>query len=310
MRTQPHAEGRWRRTALLLAVALAWVPCSAGAAGLFFDDFSHHSPAALQAAGWTLRSKPGHPGVPGAAWSAEGLSLVAAPDAGAKSNRLLRLDAATNGTAPGTQQAQLCHARKFWRGTYAARVRFQDAPVSGAAGDPVVMAFYAVSPLAHDLDPQFSEIDFEYLPHGGWGSAKTRLYGISWHTVQIEPWRAFNQAGEAFGSHDGWRLLTMEVTDTTVRHRVDGRLINEARGRHVPVAPMALAFSLWFSPGGLLPASNEPRRYRMEVDWVLHAAGRVLSPAQVQAEVRRLRAAGTAFTDSVPASGLASGCDL
>lgn len=294
----------------LVTIVLALGCAMAQAAGLFFDDFSHADREALVGAGWTLRTGAGHPGVPGAAWRADAVSLH--DDPAGPGNRLLRLTARTDGTPAGTVQAQLCHARKLLAGTYAARVRFSDEPVEGQDGDPVVQAFYAVAPLRHDFDPQFSEIDWEYLPNGGWGSERTRLYAISWQTARIEPWQAHNSAHEAFGSHAGWRTLVMQVAGGKARHFLDGRRLIEHTGRNVPVVPMAIAFSLWFSPGALLPASPAPRVYRQDVDWVFHARGRVLSPAQVAAEVGALRRRGATAVDTVPAAAppLDSRCDF
>ena len=297
----------WR---VMAATGLAFASVGVHAAGVFFDDFSHADHTALASAGWTLRDAAGHPGVPGAAWRPDAISLV--DDPARKGNRLLRLTARTDGTPEGTVQAQLCHARKLLDGTYAARVRFSDAPVQGADGDPVVQTFYAVAPLRHDFDPDFSEIDWEYLPNGGWGSERTRLYAISWQTVRIEPWQAHNSAHEAFGSHAGWRTLVMQVAGGKVRHHLDGKLLVEHGGRNVPVVPMAIALNLWFSPAGLLPVSAVPRIYEQDVDWVFHARGRVLTPAQVDAEVRSLRRRGTTHADTVPAANppLVSRCDF
>jgi hypothetical protein len=299
-----------------IAALLTLAATGAHATGVFFDDFSHADHAALAAAGWTVRSGHGHPGVPGAAWRADAVRLLddATRGAGrhAARNRLLRLIARTDGTAPGTVQSQVCHARKVLHGTYAARVRFTDAPVQGGDGDPVVQSFYAVAPLRHDFDPEFSEIDWEYLPNGGWGSDSTRLYGISWQTVRVEPWQAHNQAHQEFGSHAGWRVLVMQVADGRTRHFLDGRLLATHGGRNVPVVPMAISFNLWFSPGGLLPASAVPRVWRQQVDWVFHARHTLLSPAQVEAEVQALRRAGVARHDTVPAAKppLASPCNF
>lgn len=295
---------------VFVAAWLAFASVAAHASGVFFDDFSHADHEALAAAGWTLRNAAGHPGVPGAAWRADAISLI--DDPAQKGNRLLRLAARTDGTPEGTVQAQLCHQRKLLDGTYAARVRFADTPVAGADGDPVVQTFYAIAPLRHDFDPEFSEIDWEYLPNGGWGNERTRLYAISWQTVRIEPWQAHNSAHEAFGSHAGWRTLVMQVAGGKARHFLDGKLLIEHSGRNVPVVPMGLAFNLWFSPAGLLPSSTQPRVYEQDVDWVFHARGRVLSPAQVSAEVQSLRRRGTAHVDTVPATDppLASRCDF
>ena len=302
------------KQSLLIATAasfLSYATAMAAPEPRFFDDFSHADTAALQAAGWLLRSGLGHPGVTGARWAPEAISLI--EDPAQRGNRLLRLTARTDGhDGPGTVQAQLCHQRKLLRGTYAARVRFSDTPVTGADGDPVVQTFYAVAPLKHAFDPEFSEVDWEYLPNGGWGSEKQRLYGISWQTVQLEPWTAHNSAHEEFRSFDGWHVLMMQVEEQQVRMFVDGRPVARHAGRNVPVVPMSIAFNLWFSPAGLLPAGGEPRVYAQDVDWVFHLAGRSLTPAQVDGEVRRLRRAGTAHIDTVPAPqpALESRCDF
>ena len=68
----------------------------------------------------------------------------------------------------------------------------------------------------------------------------------------------------------------------------------------------------WFSPGGLLPPSSAPRRYEMDVDWVLHQAERQLSPRQVRAQVQQLRRQGLARHDSLaaPEPALSSPCNL
>ena len=292
--------------ALLLA---AWVSLAADAApAVFFDDFSQPDAAALQASGWTPRSQAGHPGIEGAQWNPAGIRLVDDPERAG--NRLLRLRAATDGTGAGTEQAQLCHARKYLEGTYAARVRFSDAPVSGADGDPVIQTFYAVSPLRHDFDPEFSELDWEYLPNGGWGSEKPRLYGITWQTVQISPWRAYNQAHEEFRSLDGWHVLVVQVGGGRTRWFIDGRQVAEHGGRNYPVVPMAISFNLWFSPGATLPPGGVPRVYEQDVDWVFHAREQLLSPDAVLTAVQDYRRRGVAREDSVPASGLDSRCDI
>lgn len=272
-------------------------------ARLFFDDFGHRDSDALRAFGWVLREAPGHPGVPGARWAPDAVQLVDDPDDPRKpaGNRLLRLTARTDGTPQGTVQAQACHQRKALFGTYAARVRFSDQPASGADGDPVIQTFYAVAPLRFAFDPEFSEVDWEYLPNGGWGSPATRLYSVAWQTVQVEPWLAFNASRETDGSQAGWRTLVMQLAQGKSRWFIDGREVALHGGRNHPVVPMAISFNLWFSPGGLLPQSSQPRVWVQDIDWVLHAADEVLTPQAVQDTVRMLRGRGLQRFDSLPA---------
>jgi hypothetical protein len=300
---------------LALPAALAGcVAIDAGSAAapsqVFFDDFSYATPADMAAAGWQLRDGTGHPGLPGGRFGAEAISLQDDPQQ--PGNRVLRMTSRTDGTGPGTVQAQLCHQRKYLQGTYAARIRFSDAPRSGTDGDPVIESFYAVAPLAHAFDPDFSELDWEYLPNGGWGSDKTRLYGVAWQTVQIDPWEAHNSAHEEFGSFDGWHTLLMQVTRSAVHEFVDGREVAVHEGRNVPVSPMTLSFNLWFAVGGSLPAGGASRVYDEDIDWVYHAKDQVLTPADVDAQVRALRAGRVPRRDTVPAPNpaLQQRCDI
>ena len=299
---------------LIAACSVTTGPGAAGVSpvdrGVFFDDFSAADLAALRRDGWAVRERRGHPGVDGAAWGPNSVALV--DDPARPGNRLLRLTASSDGTVAGTAQAQVCHARKYFEGTYAARVRFSDTPVQGPDGDVVVQTFYAVAPLRFDFDPTYSELDWEYLPNGGWGDPRTRLYGVSWQTVRVEPWSAHNQPHQEFRSMDGWHVLVMQVADGKVRWFIDGALRAEHGGRNYPVVPMALNFSLWFAPGGLLAGVDTRRVYQQDVDWVFHARNRLLSPAEVDAAVQRLRRDGTTHADSVPPANppLVSSCDF
>jgi len=286
----------------LLAASLASISLVASAADIFFDDFSEPDVAALRAAGWVLRDRAGHPGIEGSRWAPEGVSLVA--DEEQAGNRLLRLSAHTDGTAAGTEQVQLCHARKYLNGTYAARVRFE-----ADAADPLVQTFYAVTPLRFDFDPEYSEVDWEYLPHGGWSEPRPRIYSVSWHTVRLDPWQSYNQAHEEFGTLGGWHVLVTQVADGKVRWFLDGRELAQHGGRNHPISPMAISFSNWFIKDGPFPA-GAARYYRQDVDWVFHAKDEVLSPAQVLDQVKALRGRGVDKVDTVPAGGLESRCDM
>lgn len=277
----------------LLALLAAAAP--ALAAGEFFDDFSQKDLDVLRASGWVLRDGTGHPGLPGSHFAPEQLSLEGG---------LLTLKLSTDGRPEHTTLAQLCGPRKFLVGTTTARVRFRD---TAGSRDPIIQSFFLAGPLKHDYDPDFSEVDFEYLPHGGWGEPQTRLYGVSWHTVRIDPWESFNQASILPGSFDGWQLLTVQVEATRTRHYVNGRLIGEHTGRNVPSQPMAISFNHWISAGAV---EGAPRDYEFEVDWVLHEAGRTLTPAAMQARAAQLKRQGVARVDTVPDSGLTSECKL
>ena len=175
-----------------------------------------------------------------------------------------------------------------------------------------MQTFYAVSPLRFDFDPEYSELDWEYLPNGGWGDPRTRLYGVTWQTVSLHPWTAYNAPLQVFRELDGWHVLVMQAGAGRTRFWLDGMQLAEHGGRNYPAVPMAISFNLWYSPGGELPGTHALRVYHQDVDWVFHAKDRLLAPADVEAAVRRLRGAGTAHVDRVPARDppLASTCDF
>ena len=274
---------------------------------VLFDDFSYTSLDALAGNGWVARTTQGWPGVPGAHW--EG-ALTFLEDPSRAGNRLLRMTASTDGKS--TQQAQLCHQRKYREGTYASRVFFTDKPVAGPDGDQIVETFYLITPLKAPLDPDYSEQDFEYLPNGGWGGKDLTLHNTTWETFRPEPdWLAVNATNSRRGSLQGWHTLVLQIADHQAKYFLDGKLLATHGEPYYPESPMSINFNLWFIKEGLID-SNERRVYQEDVDWVFHAAEQVLSPGAVDKKVRELRSAGTAFVDGVPAANpsLPSLCDL
>ncbi|MEP7135711.1 MAG: glycoside hydrolase family 16 protein [Chloroflexota bacterium] len=276
-------------------------------AQILFDDFSYSTADEMTANGWIIRNGAGLPGVPGATFRTENVSFIDYPNP--IGNRLLRMTSSTNGTGENTYQTQICHDRKYLEGTYAARVRFSDVPVSGSDGDQIVETFYMITPYEKPLDPDYSEMDFEYLPNGGWGGMPETIHVTTWEKVQIEPWNADNVSNSAQGSLAGWHTLVLQVTDGTVRYFVDGKLIGQHGGEYYPESLMSINFNLWFIDGGL-NGSSEVRAYQEDIDWVFHAASVLLMPEEVDAKVTELRNASTTFQDSVQPGIPTSPCDL
>jgi hypothetical protein len=292
--------------ALMALSLLVLVPGTAASPALaadkpqiLFDDFSYTSRAQLAGHGWIVRAAAGWPGVAGATWSADNVSLRRDP--ARRGNRLLRMSSSTDGTAAGTSQAQVCHQRKYFEGTYATRVRFHDAPTVGPDGDQLVETFYGISPIAAPLDPDYSELDWEYLANGGWGVGPSTLFVTSWETFQLDPWIAINTYSTASGSLEGWHTLVMQVAAGTINYYLDGSLVGSHGGDYYPEVPMSINYNLWFIEGGLLPAGWQ-RQYDEDVDWIFHQAGAVLSPQQVSGMVATLRRNNVAFRDTVPSS--------
>ncbi|WP_258725349.1 cellulose binding domain-containing protein [Cellulomonas sp. NS3] len=270
-----------------------------GDGAVVFDDFSYANAddPSISAHQWTIRTNAGGPGIPGARWLKENVSFPTVSG----SNKALQLRSSTDGTGAGTQQSEVLHQRKFLEGTYAARVFFTDAPESGPDGDAVVETFFTITPLARDLDPDYSEQDFEYLPNGGWGEPSNILYATSWETYQNDPWIAVNTHTEQRQSYAGWHDLVLQVVDGQIRYFVDGQLFATHGGDYYPETLQSVNFNLWFISGGQI-GSSTPRTYTQQVDWFYHAKNEVVSPAEVIARVNGYRTAGTTWVDTVPAS--------
>ena len=277
---------------------------------ILFDDFSYTSKQQLKKNGWILRTEPGWPGVPGATWSEAGISLLNHPDQ--RNNRIIRMTSSTDGTGANTTQTQICHQRKYLEGTYAARVRFTDKPIAGPGGDQLVQSFYTISPLKAPMDPDYSELDFEYLPNGGWGIDGPTLYATTWETFSPEPnWKKNNVYRTMNGSQAGWHTLVMQVKDQKVRYFVDGKFYVEHSEDYYPEDTMSINFNLWFIRDGAIK-STERRTYQEDIDWVFHQAAAVLTPEQIEETVAMLRREKVKFRDTVPAKvpALVSPCNF
>lgn len=278
-----------------LALPVASLPAHAAAPDhALFDDFSYTGPgdASLAGHGWAIRTGGGGPGVGGATWSAGAFSFPADPaDSG---NTLMSMAATTSGSGATTTQAEIdTSQRKFFEGTYAARVHFTDAPSSGPDGDAVNQTFYTITPD----EANYSELDNEYLPDGGWGGPGPTLYTTTWYSADAMDRQTHNE----LSSLEGWHTLVMTVASGTVTYYVDGRQYFSTTGKYYPRDKMTLDFNEWFIDGGLL-SDTTPRTWTEQVDWVYYADKVALAPDQVTAQVSAYRADHTTFTDTVPAS--------
>jgi hypothetical protein len=295
------------RLILLFLLASGSAAAASEPAQVLFDDFTYSALEPFRAHGWTDRTAQGWPGIEGATWNG---TVGFVDDPAHRGNRLVRMTAMTDRAA--TSQAQFCHQRKYREGTYAARVRFSNGPAAGPDGDQVVETFYTIAPLKAPLDPDYSEQDFEYLPNGGWGGADLTLHNTTWETFRPEPdWLQVSKSDSRRGSLEGWRTLVLQIANHEVRYFLDGALLATHGEPYYPEDHMSINFNLWFIREGLV-SSRERRIYTEDVDWVFHAAGSVLSPADVEKQVTALRAAKVGFRDTVPAlqPPLSSPCDL
>ncbi|MFI8521845.1 cellulose binding domain-containing protein [Streptomyces sp. NPDC085481] len=268
-----------------------------GGGQTLFDDFTYtsHTDPALSAHGWSVRSDSGGPGVPGATWDPSKVTFSAQGG-----STVMNLETSTAGTGESTRQTEvLTRSMKFRNGTYAARVRFSDAPKSGPDGDRVVQTFFTINDLKAPMADDYAEYDFEYLPNGGWGEPANILYTTSWETYAPDPWQAVNQHSESRRSFAGWHDLVVTIDDDAITYSIDGQVFGTHGAAYLPERPMSINFNQWLIDLAGQP-STTPRAYDQQVDYVLHVKDQVLTPAQVAAKIAAYRTAGTSFVDEVP----------
>lgn len=297
-------------TLLVIIATVTSLPSLRAAAppAVLFEDFSYANKQQMKQNGWILRTEAGWPGVPGALWQEDGVTLV--KDSDRPGNQILRMTSMTDGPGKTTTQTQICHQRKYLEGTYAARVRFTDKAVVGPGGDQIVQSFYTISPLKAPMDLDYSELDYEYLPNGGWGIDGPTLYATTWETFSPEPnWKKDNVFHTANGSQAGWHTLVTQVMDQKVRYFVDGNLFAEHGGNYYPEDTMSINFNLWFIRDGMAQVA-ERRQYEEDIDWVYFQANTALTPEQVEAAVAAMRKKSVKFRDTVPSKNLKSPCNF
>jgi hypothetical protein len=266
--------------------------------GVLFDDFNYtsYTDPNLAVLNWTLRNGTGGPGVTGATWEADNITFLDDPNN--PGNRLAQMRSETTGTRGYTIQSELFLPQKFLEGTYASRVFFNNAPVTGVDGDSIVETFFSITPETFDMDPLYSEDDFEYLPNGGWGANGPIMYLTTWETYQEQPWIAVNQSTSISADYQGWHTLVAQVANGHVKYYIDGSLVADHSGDVYPETHMSINYNLWFINGELV-RNTALRYYHEQIDWLYYADGVAQSPTAVDAAVASFRAQSVVRTDSV-----------
>ncbi|MGF1426724.1 glycoside hydrolase family 16 protein [Kitasatospora sp. LaBMicrA B282] len=257
-------------------------------AGVLFDDF-HYTGAndpALAAHGWQARTDGGGPGIKDT-WSADGISFPA--EQTAQGGQVLRLRAGTDGTKAGTRQAELFSSDSaVFDGTIAARVFLSDQPVSGPNGDHINESFYPIS--ASDTSADYSELDYEYMPNGGWDVKSPELDTTSWYSTDDRVTRP--QRGQHLG---GWHTMVITFMNGKVTYAMDGKELFTSGGKYVPREHMGVHFNAWFID---LPFAGQ-RTWDMKVNWFYYQAGKAVPTAEVQKAVDGFYGLGVNYVDTV-----------
>lgn len=278
-----------------------------------FDDFHYDSVNQLSSNGWQVRTWQGGPGLSNGQWSTDNVRFVT----DAQGETSMRLLARTNIGGTNIQnnqalsgqsvQAEVARSEQEYKnGTWAARMYFNDAPSAGPDGDTVIQTFFGLTDYIELTEP-YSEIDFEYLPNGGWwtGSEEPAMWS---GTYRIVDWSdpANHGVTKTVGSLQGWHTLVMNVTDGHISFYIDGEFQTEFSGDVAPDYPMYLMFQIWFSNDCFDSAcqrrgylnSQQSREYWEDVDWVYFEKDAQLSTADVEQTVQCFRNNDTAFVDT------------
>lgn len=274
-------------------------PAAPAAEGVLFDDFRYSGPAdpALASNGWRVRTDGGGPGIRGT-WSAANVSFPAATGGKAGSDdpgQALQLRVTSDGTKGGTKQAELQRAEPdFFTGTVAARVYFSDKPTSGRNGDHINESFFTISSIGRSEKESYSELDYEYMPNGGWGAPGPRLDTTSWRSGKQGDRTTRTQKL----SLKGWHTMMITAVDGTVTYSVDGRKLFTHGGKYFPRERMGIHFSAWLVD---LPFKGK-RTWDMKVDWLYCKAGQAVSRAEAEKAAAGFSAAGTNHVNTLPKS--------
>ncbi len=127
------------------------------------------------------------------------------------------MTSSTDGTGPNTTaNADLSSAQVFGRHVCGAR-SFHRRSGFGSARRSARAKLLHISPLKAPMDLDYSELDFEYLPNGGWGIDGPTLYATTWETFSPEPnWKKDNVFKTTNGSQAGWHTLVKQVMNQKV----------------------------------------------------------------------------------------------
>ncbi|WP_267241734.1 cellulose binding domain-containing protein [Streptomyces sp. PR69] len=288
--------------------------------GVLFDDFNYTGPddPALSANGWQIRDSAGGPGVRDS-WTKSGVSFpvpssglpsdessssesgetgetdreeAGAGGQGGQGGQALQLRASTDGTKGGTRQVELQSSDPvFFTGTLAARVYLTDKPTSGLDGDHISQSFFTISP--DHTSTKYSELDYEYMPNGGWGAPGPRLDTTSWRNSQ----KGDRVTSASTKSLEGWHTMVITAVDGKATYSIDGRKLFTSGSRHFPRESMGIRFSSWFID---LPFQGERRTWDMQVDWLYYQADKAVSLEDVHKAVTGFAADGTGYVNTLP----------
>src|SRR5690606_19143032 len=208
---------------------------------IFFDDFNYENTITdeFKNFGWHVRSGLGNPGPEGAIWSDSFISIQEGPV-----NKVLRLEAEIKDTVLIQSELNF-KEQKMFEGTYAARVHYTNKPDTGIDGAGLVQAgFWLFSNYSETLGTErYSEIDFEYLPNGGWGyTDEPVMHLTSWYLDNPKD----NIHQPVKGDFSGWHTFLITIADGKIKYYDGAELLAEQGSKYYPRCNMNIVANLWF----------------------------------------------------------------
>jgi hypothetical protein len=156
--------------------------------------------------------------------------------------------------------------------------------------DHIAESVFTISP-DHE-SKKYSELDYEYLPNGGWGAYGPRLDTTSWRDSATND-RVTKSHITKLG---GWHTMVITVHDGETTYSIDGHELFSNGSKHSPREPMTVNFSTWFIG---LPFKGS-RSWDMQVDWLYYQADQAVSGKDAETAVAGLTADGTHYVNTLP----------
>jgi hypothetical protein len=267
---------------------------------IIWDDFNYSGWNDKAAAdfGWRFRTGLGWPSQFGV-WSEKQVTFL--NDSADATNRIMRFTNCTNGVkGDSTIQCQASKQPPVCRfGTYASRVRLRSKASSGpnVLSDKLTQTFYMIvgvegtytEPFLPDSLKKFnspiephSEMDFEYLPHGGWNwpDFPPTMTNTSWAPDMLSNGNP--------GDYAGWHVLILVMDSLMATYYLDGKVLF-THTSHIPSLVMSLNYNQWFIELG---TPGPMRTYVEDMDWVLYVDKKYLSLSDVNSLVNDFRSKG------------------
>jgi hypothetical protein len=283
----------------------------------FFDDFHYTSveDARLRSHGWRVVNWPDGP-PDGAIYSKENIEFQDDPFLGQRV-LVLKADRPTAGEGIDALPAmsRLETPPYFREGTFAALVRFDDAPIEFR--DTSIQTFYLIIyPFkSYCGKEQYSEVDFEYLPYNTWWAhAWWRTPFNFYRTLQLASFKTADCAHQNLvyrcdqiplpgEPQTRWTQILVQPAGGQVRFFLDGALQSfTAAPPYYPESDMQICLANWIENlKSRLRWQYMEREYLFQVDWIYFSQNPNLSWDKVQSRVNYLRSKGIA---RLPKNGL------